>query len=50
MIVHPIDGGASYLGVAATDHVIESLRNRVWQDYKTGAGRCRLAGERARSR
>src|SRR5881275_2012274 len=29
--------GASYLGVA-TDHVIESFRNRLWADYKTGAG------------
>jgi 5'-3' exonuclease len=29
--------GAMYLGVA-TDHVIESFRNRLWADYKTGAG------------
>ncbi len=29
--------GATYLGVA-TDHVIESFRNRLWPDYKTGAG------------
>ena len=28
---------AAYLGVA-TDHVIESFRNRLWADYKTGAG------------
>jgi 5'-3' exonuclease len=27
---------ATYLGVA-TDHVIESFRNRFWADYKTGA-------------
>src|SRR5436309_2855262 len=27
----------TYLGVA-TDHVIESFRNRLWADYKTGAG------------
>src|SRR6516225_2079187 len=27
--------GATYLGVA-TDHVIESFRNRLWADYKTG--------------
>jgi 5'-3' exonuclease len=27
----------AYLGVA-TDHVIESFRNRLWADYKTGAG------------
>src|SRR6476619_2992808 len=29
--------GPTYLGVA-TDHVIESFRNRLWPDYKTGAG------------
>ena len=29
--------GHTYLGVA-TDHVIESFRNRLWADYKTGAG------------
>src|SRR2546430_15410155 len=29
--------GGTYLGVA-TDHVIESFRNRLWPDYKTGAG------------
>jgi 5'-3' exonuclease len=28
---------AAYLGIA-TDHVIESFRNRLWADYKTGAG------------
>ena len=27
----------NYIGVA-TDHVIESFRNRLWADYKTGAG------------
>jgi 5'-3' exonuclease len=27
----------TYIGVA-TDHVIESFRNRLWADYKTGAG------------
>src|SRR5438477_8646465 len=27
----------TYLGVA-TDHVIESFRNRLWADYKTGTG------------
>src|SRR4029450_13743373 len=32
-----IESGATYLGVA-TDHVIESFRNRLWRDYKTGAG------------
>src|SRR5207248_4127808 len=29
--------GPTYLGVA-TDYVIESFRNRLWPDYKTGAG------------
>jgi 5'-3' exonuclease len=29
--------GATYLGVA-TDHVIESFRNRLWAEYKTGDG------------
>jgi 5'-3' exonuclease len=32
-----IESGDTYLGVA-TDHVIESFRNRLWADYKTGAG------------
>jgi hypothetical protein len=27
----------AYVGVA-TDHVIESFRNRLWADYKTGDG------------
>lgn len=30
-------GGATHVGVA-TDHVIESFRNRLWRDYKTSAG------------
>ena len=30
-------GGATHIGVA-TDHVIESFRNRMWPGYKTGAG------------
>jgi len=29
--------GATHIGVA-TDHVIESFRNRLWDGYKTGAG------------
>jgi 5'-3' exonuclease len=29
--------GATHIGVA-TDHVIESFRNRLWRGYKTGAG------------
>ncbi|HJZ71140.1 MAG TPA: 5'-3' exonuclease H3TH domain-containing protein [Vicinamibacterales bacterium] len=32
-----INGGATHLGVA-TDHVIESFRNRMWAGYKTGEG------------
>ena len=32
-----IETGATHLGVA-TDHVIESFRNRLWLDYKTGDG------------
>ena len=32
-----INGGARHLGVA-TDHVIESFRNRLWPEYKTGEG------------
>jgi 5'-3' exonuclease len=29
--------GGAYIGVA-TDHVIESFRNKLWADYKTGDG------------
>jgi 5'-3' exonuclease len=29
--------GTTYIGVA-TDHVIESFRNRMWPEYKTGEG------------
>jgi 5'-3' exonuclease len=32
-----INGGVRYVGVA-TDHVIESFRNRLWPGYKTGEG------------
>ncbi len=32
-----IEQGDTYIGVA-TDHVIESFRNRLWAGYKTGAG------------
>jgi 5'-3' exonuclease len=32
-----IKGGATHVAVA-TDHVIESFRNGLWPDYKTGAG------------
>jgi 5'-3' exonuclease len=32
-----INRGATHVGVA-TDHIIESFRNRLWPGYKTGAG------------
>ena len=32
-----ITAGATHVGVA-TDHVIESFRNRLWRGYKTSAG------------
>jgi 5'-3' exonuclease len=32
-----LNRGATHVGVA-TDHVIESFRNRMWPGYKTGAG------------
>src|SRR6266480_3521485 len=36
-LLQMIEQGATHVGVA-TDHVIESFRNRIWADYKTGAG------------
>ncbi len=36
-VLQLIESGAAHIGVA-TDHVIESFRNRLWPDYKTGAG------------
>jgi 5'-3' exonuclease len=36
-VLQMIENGDTYLGVA-TDHVIESFRNRLWAGYKTGAG------------
>jgi 5'-3' exonuclease len=36
-VLEMIEKGATHLGVA-TDHVIESFRNRLWADYKTGEG------------
>jgi hypothetical protein len=36
-VLQMIENGDTYLGVA-TDHVIESFRNRLWADYKIGAG------------
>ena len=32
-----VEDGATHIGVA-TDHVIESFRNDMWADYKTGEG------------
>ena len=32
-----VTGGATHVAVA-TDHVIESFRNRLWRGYKTSAG------------
>src|SRR6476469_7901726 len=32
-----INSGSRHIGVA-TDHVIESFRNRLWRGYKTSAG------------
>src|SRR5262245_55595293 len=32
-----VERGEMHVGVA-TDHVIESFRNRLWADYKTGEG------------
>ncbi len=36
-VLQMIEEGATHLGVA-TDHVIESFRNELWPDYKTGEG------------
>jgi 5'-3' exonuclease len=36
-VLQIIETGDTHLGVA-TDHVIESFRNRLWAGYKTGAG------------
>ena len=36
-ILQMIEEGSTHLGVA-TDHVIESFRNGLWADYKTGVG------------
>ena len=37
MVLQMIETGATHIGVA-TDHVIESFRNDLWDGYKTGAG------------
>src|SRR5262249_52723843 len=36
-VLQMIETGATHIGVA-TDHVIESFRNDLWDGYKTGAG------------
>ena len=36
-VLEMIEEGATHVGVA-TDHVIESFRNKLWRDYKTGDG------------
>jgi 5'-3' exonuclease len=36
-VLEMIETGATHLGVA-TDHVIESFRNKLWDGYKTGEG------------
>src|SRR5687767_10923668 len=36
-VIQMIETGATHVGVA-TDHVIESFRNGLWADYKTGEG------------
>jgi len=36
-VLSMLTGGATHIGVA-TDHVIESFRNRLWRGYKTSAG------------
>src|SRR5215212_7146556 len=36
-VVQMLETGATHIGVA-TDHVVESFRNDLWADYKTGEG------------
>jgi 5'-3' exonuclease len=36
-VAQMLEGGATHVGVA-TDHVIESFRNDLWDGYKTGEG------------
>lgn len=40
-ILQMIEEGATHIGVA-TDHVIESFRNELWEDYKTAEGMDRV--------
>src|SRR5687768_14438499 len=37
LMLEMIETGDTHIGVA-TDHIIESFRNRLWAGYKTGAG------------
>ena len=36
-VLQMIEEGATHIGVA-TDHIIESFRNELWPEYKTGEG------------
>jgi len=36
-VLQMLEDGTTHVGVA-TDHVVESFRNSLWSDYKTGAG------------
>src|SRR5262249_22016766 len=36
-VLEMIEKGATHIGVA-TDHIIESFRNKLWPGYKTAAG------------
>ncbi|HXE47470.1 MAG TPA: hypothetical protein VN663_03815, partial [Ramlibacter sp.] len=36
-VLEMIENNVTHVGVA-TDHVIESFRNRLWSGYKTGEG------------
>src|SRR4029453_4309995 len=36
-VTQMLSDGATHIGVA-TDHIIESFRNKLWPHYKTGAG------------
>lgn len=36
-VLQMVEKGATHLGIA-TDHVIESFRNNLWPEYKTGEG------------
>ena len=36
-VLQMLETGATHVGVA-TDHVIESFRNELWDEYKTGEG------------